>query len=502
MTEEVQAAPSLAHNKISFFGGVIILIALINIGFFVLADIGAEHVNPYVGIMAYVIAPGVLVFGIAVVILGVLLERKRRRRHAPDDVPQYPDINLNNPRTRRVFLWTLAGVTIFVMISVAGSYKAYHYTDSDEFCGTTCHQIMHPEYTAYKASPHARVGCVNCHIGSGATWYVKSKLSGAYQLYAMAANKYPRPIPTPVENLRPAQETCEQCHWPEKFWGSQLKVFNHFGYDEANTPRETRMLIKTGGGSPRTGLTAGIHWHMNIENEVTYVASDRQRQVIPWVRIRNRKTGAVTEYTLENAEMKPEQMAAAAKRTMDCVDCHNRPTHIYQPPDRAVDDAMLANRVVRSLPYIKQQAVTTLTKDYKTTDEAVQTIGKDIREFYAANYPDLTTSRKGEIDRTIVTLQNIFRTVRFPEMKTDWRTHPNNVGHFYSSGCFRCHDDQHVSKDGKRISKDCEICHSVLGQAEAGVVMVQAPKNDFQHPVDLGDMRAMNCADCHTGASM
>ena len=502
MTEEVQAAPSLAHNKISFFGGVIILIALINIGFFVLADIGAEHVNPYVGIMAYVIAPSVLVFGIAVVILGMLLERKRRRRHAPDDVPQYPDINLNNPRTRRVFLWTLAGVTIFVMISVAGSYKAYHYTDSDEFCGTTCHQIMHPEYTAYKASPHARVGCVNCHIGSGATWYVKSKLSGAYQLYAMAANKYPRPIPTPVENLRPAQETCEQCHWPEKFWGAQLKVFNHFGYDEANTPRETRMLIKTGGGSPRTGLTAGIHWHMNIENEVTYVASDRQRQVIPWVRIRNRKTGEVTEYTVENSEMKPDQIAAAAKRTMDCVDCHNRPTHIYQPPDRAVDAAMLANRVARSLPYIKQQSVTTLTKDYKTTDEAVQTIAKDIREYYAANYPDLTTSRKGEIDRTIGTLQGIFRTVRFPEMKTDWRTHPNNVGHFYSSGCFRCHDDQHVSKDGKRISKDCDICHSVLGQAEAGVVMVQPPKNDFQHPVDLGDMRSMNCADCHTGASM
>jgi nitrate/TMAO reductase-like tetraheme cytochrome c subunit len=500
--DEPRKTPSLARNKISFFGGVVMLVALINIGFFVLADIGAEHVNPYVGIMAYVVAPGVLIFGIALFILGMVLERRRRRRQAPDAIPRYPDIDLNHAGTRRAFLWSIAAITVFLMISTIGSYKAYHYTDSDAFCGTTCHQIMHPEYTAYKASPHARVGCVNCHIGSGATWYVKSKMSGAYQVYATLADKYPRPIPTPVANLRPAQETCEQCHWPEKFWGAQMKVFNHFGYDEANTARETRMLMKTGGGSPTSGITAGIHWHMNIENEITYAATDRQRQVIPWVRMRNRKTGVTTEYMLEGSDVKPQELAAAPRRIMDCVDCHNRPTHIYQPPDRSVDAAMLSGAISRNLPYIKQQAVATLTKDYKSTDEAVATISKDIHDYYRTTYPDIVTSRKGEIDRAVVQLQNIFRTIRFPEMNVDWRTHPNNIGHFYSSGCFRCHDDKHVSKDGKRISKDCDICHNVLSQDEAGVPMVSAPKNNFQHPVDLGDMREMNCADCHTGASM
>jgi len=397
---------------------------------------------------------------------------------------------------------TVVAFTTFVAISLFGSYQAYHYTDSDAFCGTMCHEIMHPEYTAYKLSPHARVGCVNCHIGSGATWYVKSKLSGAYQVYATIANKYPKPVPTPVENLRPAQETCEQCHWPEKFWGAQLKVFNHFGYDEKNTPRETRMLIKTGGGSVSSGMVAGIHWHMNIANEVTYVATDEHRQVIPWVRIRNRNTGQSTEYKVADAKLTAAQMAPENQRRMDCVDCHNRPTHIYTPPDKSVDAALLSGRIDRTLPFIKQQAVTALTKDYPSTGQAMQTIAADLRAYYTKTYPDLAKTHAKAIDQAIATSQEIFRSTRFPEMKVDWRTHPNNIGHFYFQGCFRCHDDNHVSADGKKISKDCTICHTVIGQSESEVVMVQAPNTGFQHPVDLGDLRAVSCSDCHTGNSM
>ncbi|MBK5259211.1 MAG: NapC/NirT family cytochrome c [Thermoanaerobaculia bacterium] len=502
MTDAPTKTPSLSRNFLSFIGLIIALVALVNIGFLVFADLGAEHVNPYVGVLAYVVVPGIMVFGLALWVLGMLIERRRRRRHAPDEIQLYPDIDLNNPKTRRTFAFAAVGLTVFVLVSVVGSYKAYHYTDSDAFCGTMCHQIMHPEYTAYKASPHARVGCVNCHIGSGATWYVKSKFSGAYQVYATIAQKYPKPIPTPVENLRPAQQTCEQCHWPEKFWGAQMKVFNHFGYDEANTPRETRMLIKVGGGSAASGLAGGIHWHMNINNEITYAAIDKQRQKIPWVRIHDRKSGRVTEYFLENTEITHQQALAAPKRVMDCVDCHNRPSHIYEPPDRAVDMALLGGRIDRTLPFIKQQAVAAITKDFDTTDRAKESIAGDLHKFYKENHAESYEARKPQIDSAVTELQKIFATIRFPEMKVDWRTHPNNVGHFYSSGCFRCHDDQHVSKDGKRISKDCQICHSLVGQAAAGVVMVETPKADFQHPIDLGDLRSMNCADCHTGSSM
>jgi nitrate/TMAO reductase-like tetraheme cytochrome c subunit len=492
--------PSLARNGLSSLGLVIALIALVNIAFLVFADLGSDHANPYVGIFAYVLLPGVLIFGLALFFLGMILERRRRRKHVPEMTP-YPVVNLNNPRTRRILELSLVGLSIFTLISIAGSYKAYHYTDSDEFCGTTCHEVMHPEYTAYKASPHARVGCVNCHIGSGATWYVKSKMSGAYQLYSTALNKYPRPIQTPVHNLRPAQETCEQCHWPEKFWGAQLKVFNHFGYDEVNTPRETRLLIKTGGGDPETGPTVGIHSHMNLENEISYV-SDVKRQKIDYIKVVNRKTGAVTEYFAEDAKTPRQQLVQQERRRMDCVDCHNRPTHIYQVPDKAVDVALLGNRIPRDLPYVKQQAVTALTKDYANTTQAVQTIAADLNAYYKSTYPAVYASRKKDIDRTVSELQEIFKTIRFPEMKTDWRTHPNNIGHFYYPGCFRCHDDQHVSKEGKRITKECNVCHDVLGQKEAGVVMIEAPDAQFQHPVDLGDLRAMNCAECHTGSGM
>ena len=493
---------SLARNPWSGVGLLIALVALANIIFLVVADLASAHHNPYVGIFAYLVVPAFLVFGLFLFFLGILLERRRRHRHAPDEIARFPRFDFNQPRTRRIFAVTVVGAFIFILASAMGSYQAYHYTDSDQFCGTACHSVMHPEFIAYQRSPHAKVGCVQCHIGSGAGWYVKSKLSGAYQVYSVLAKKYPKPIPTPVHNLRPAQQTCEQCHWQAKFWGAQMKVFNHFGYDEANTPRETRMLILTGGGSPALGRAAGIHWHMNIGNEVTYVASDPQRQKIPWIRVRNRQTGQITDYLEEGAELTPAQIAAMPQRVMDCIDCHNRPTHIYMPPDRAVDEQLLAGAIDPTLPYIKQKSVEVLSAEYKSTPEAVAAIGKTLEEFYKTDYPDVYNAKKASVTRSIGAVQNTFRSSIFPEMKVDWRTHPDNRGHFYYQGCFRCHDNKHKSKDGKVISKQCDLCHTLVGQKEGATLMVQAPDTPFTHPVDIGDMAEATCTDCHTGGAM
>jgi len=493
MTDKSAKPLRLSRNLISEAGIGIAVVALANLGFLIYLDATREHSNPYMGILTWIVAPAILICGIVLFIGGALLERRRRRRHAPEEVPHYPRIDLNERRTRVIVISTAVGGILFVTMSVVGSYQAYHYTDSDAFCGTICHQVMNPEYTAYQASPHARVGCAGCHIGPGAGWFVRSKLSGTYQVYAALTNKYPRPIPSPVENLRPAQQTCEQCHWPEKFFGAQLKVFDHYQYDETSTPKEVRMLIKTGGGSSGAGLTSGIHWHMNIANEVTYIATDRQRQVIPWIRVKDRN-GKVTEYRAEDAKLTEAQIATAAKRRMDCVDCHNRPTHIYRSPDRAVDTALRGGRIDRTLPFIKQQAVAVLAADYLSTDAAVAAIAKNLPAYYKENYPDAYTGKKAQIDGAVVEVQQIFKGIRFPEMRVDWRTHPDNLGHFSSMGCFRCHDDQHVSKDGKRISKDCQICHTVLPEPNASAA--------FEHPVDIGDLRDVNCADCHTGGGM
>lgn len=482
----------LWRNIISEIGLIIAVIALTNTAFLIYVNLTRGNQNPYLGILAWIVAPAILSFGLLVFFLGMLIERRRRRTRAPEDIPEYPLIDLNVSRTRTIAAVTTIGIIVFVTVSVIGSYQAYHYTDSDAFCGTLCHQVMNPEYTAYKLSPHARVGCVGCHVGEGATWYVRSKLSGAYQVYAALANKYPRPIPSPVENLRPAQETCEQCHWPEKFWGAQMKVFDHFQYDETNTLKEVRMLIKTGGGSPG-GLTSGIHWHMNIANKVTYIAADKQHQKIPWVRMEDRD-GHVTEYVAQDAKMTAEQIAAATKRRMDCIDCHNRPTHIYQSPDRAVDTAFVAGKLDRTLPYMKQQAVTVLAKDYKDTPSALKTIAQELPAYYQSKYPDVYKTKKPAIDNAVVTVQQIFSSTRFPEMNVDWRTHLNNVGHMQTLGCFRCHDDNHVSADGKKISKDCNICHSVVSETKTAA--------DFQHPVDIGDLRGVTCSECHTGGGM
>jgi len=486
---------SLLRNWISLAGLALAGVAFINIILLFAMDIISAHPNPYIGIFAYVIMPAILIAGLLLVPLGIWRTRNRLRSGDPS-VPRFPRLDLNNPAQRSTVAFFMSFVVLFVLLSAIGSYRAYEYSDSTEFCGQLCHSVMHPEFTAHQASPHARVGCVDCHVGEGAGWYVRSKLSGARQVFKTALGTFPRPIETPVANLRPAPETCEQCHWPKKFWGAQLKVINHFGYDEKNTPRQLQMLIKTGGGDPNQGVATGIHWHMNIGNTITY-ASDPKRQNIPYVKIKN-SNGAETEYWAEGAG--EAQIKGMQQRSMDCVDCHNRPTHIYMAPDKAVDQSMTAHRIDNSLPYAKQQAVTVLAADYASTSEALQAIETKIPAYYKETYPDIASSRQQQIQAMVTELKAIFQRTRFPEMKVDWRTHADNIGHFNSPGCFRCHDGNHKSKDGKVITKDCNVCHSMLGQEEGGVKVLGGDTNAlFKHPVEIGDLSAVNCTDCHTG---
>jgi len=244
--------PKLYRNPISLAGMALAVVAFLNILFLFVLDAFSHVASPYLGILAYMVAPAFLVLGLLMIPIGIVIER-RRRHHSVGDVTKYGELDLNNPAQRSTVAFVLSFIVIFALMSAVGSYKAYEFTDSVQFCGQLCHSVMHPEFVAYQASPHARVACVDCHVGSGAGWYVKSKLSGIRQVYYTATGTYPRPIPTPVHNLRPAADTCEQCHWPKKFWGAQLKTFSHYASDEQNTPRVLRLLIKTGGGDPSLG---------------------------------------------------------------------------------------------------------------------------------------------------------------------------------------------------------------------------------------------------------
>jgi hypothetical protein len=486
--------PGFFRNPLVIAGAFFALVSLANIVFLLLSDILAARERPYVGIFTYLILPSILVLSLLVLAAGLVSEVRRRRASG---LAAFPIIDLNLPIQRRIFAGVVIGGGIFVLLSLVGSYQFYQFADSVTFCGQACHPVMKPEFTASQISAHARVSCTECHVGGGATWFVRSKFSGTAQAIAFALDRYPRPIPTPIKNLRPAQETCERCHWPEKFWGDELRRITHFAADERNTRREIQLLMKVGGGGAIAGEGSGIHWHMNLSHEVRYIARDPQRQEVLWVQAKDQQ-GRVTEYLAGDAKLSPDEIAKADKRRMDCMDCHNRPSHIYQPPDKAVDESLLAGRLDRSLPFIKREAVKALAAPYPSTAQAKEGIAKALDTFYRTQYPGLARQKGEAVRKAIVELQRIYEVTTFPEMKVNWRTYPDNIGHFRFPGCFRCHDGQHVSREGKLIRKECAICHVVVAQAEGGKP-VPVKEGEFIHPVDLGDLTAVTCSDCHTG---
>lgn len=486
---------SLMRNFISFVGLAIVSAAVVSDLLLFLLEITATVENAYIGILTYIIAPSIMMFGLFVVAVGMFFERRRRKNAEPGSLWSYPKLDLNDARTRRSFMVFVIITFVFMSASAFGSYQAFEYTESVQFCGETCHTVMKPESLAHKAGAHARVRCVECHVGSGAGWYARSKLSGAYQLYAVSAGVYQRPIQTPVHNLRPAPDTCEQCHWPEKFYGAQMKVFTEYSSDEHNTQRQIKMLINVGGGSPAEGKTTGIHWHVNPANEVDYIASDSHRQVIPWVSAKD-KDGNTVEYYDRKNPISPDEVRSSSRRKMDCVDCHNRPAHAYLPPDTAINNSLAGGTLDASLPFLKQQGVEVLIGKYETNEEAVAAIDKGITDFYRSNYPGLYAQKADAIRSSISELQRIYQTYFFPEMKTDWTTHPNNIGHKTSVGCFRCHDGEHFSNTGKVITSDCNICHTTIYDS-AGPPERNSKTGPFQHPVDLGALADRKCESCH-----
>jgi hypothetical protein len=492
---------SLFANKISIAGIFLAVSTLFLIFVFIGIDFLEADSNPYTGIITYMALPVFLIFGLILMAVGVMVERRRRRLRSPETIPRFPTIDLNSPKTRRNVIWGAILSIIFLLLSGVGSYRAYHLTDSVGFCGLTCHQVLKPEFTAYTNSPHARVKCVHCHIGPGAGWFVRSKLSGMYEVYATLANTYPRPIPTPIKNLRPAQETCEQCHWPKVFFGAVQKENHHFLSDEENSPWTINLLLKVGGGDPTFSPVGGIHWHMSIDNKIEYIATDKQRQNIAWVR-KTDKRGAVTIYESEDEplENEPENYEI---RTMDCIDCHDRPTHIFWSPAEAVNLSLQTGRLDRSLPYIKAKSVELLSEEYESTEAALERIPQQLKAYYEADFPDVYGAKLNIIEEAADELKNIYRNNFFPEMKVRWDVYPDNIGHLMWKGCFRCHDGKHTTETGQSIGKDCNACHIIISQEDGEQVAVSLEGLEFEHPVDIdGAWEEMNCNECHTGGAM
>jgi len=454
----------LSQNGISQTGVILTTSSAFTlIAFWIYLIVQAKPVHPYLSILFFLILPFVFVLGLILIPLGAWLRRRKLRQRG--ELPtEYPKIDLRSSRLRRAVVLIVVMTLINFAILGAASYKGVEYMDSAQFCGQTCHTVMQPEYTAFLNSPHSRLSCVECHIGPGAPWFVKAKLSGLRQVVAVSLKTYSKPIPSPVHELRPARDTCEHCHWPQKFTGDKFLVRTKFSDDEKNTPSTSVLLLKIGGRTSE-GL-AGIHGrHLSDKERIEYVSIDGRRQVIPRVTYVG-DDGKTVEYVSTEIKATAEQLAAGEHRKMDCVDCHNRPTHAFDMPDRAVDNAITNGRIARDLPFVKREAIAALKASYPDRDTAARQIPEKISAFYKEKYPDAYSSHRAEVEAAGAAVQAIYLRNIFPDMNVTWGSHPNNIGHDDFLGCFRCHDGNHKSADGKVISNDCDTCHQVLALEE------------------------------------
>ncbi len=449
---------SITRNGISLAGTAIALAALVLIvSLFVMERLGFEG-GPYLGILTYLILPMIFVVGLLLIPIGAVLYRRRlRRTPGGEGTPLLPVFDLNVPRTRNWVLIFLGLTMLNVVVLASATYKGVEVMESVEFCGTACHSVMEPEHTAYQRSSHSRVACADCHIGPGADWFVKSKLDGAWQLVAVAFDLYPRPIPTPLHDLRPARETCEQCHWPTRFVGEKLKIRKKYSEDENNTELTTAILLKVGGAEG--SRSAGIHWHVDRDVQIRY-RSDESREQVYEVEF-TAKDGSVKLFTDRKA---PEE--GGLWRTMDCVDCHNRPSHNYQAPDREIDRAIRDGRIDRSLPFVKREGLRIINAEFSSHEEARKQIKEQLTSYFSQTYPEVAAEKGDLVESASLALGDIYSVNVFPNMKVWWNTYPEHIGHQTSEGCFRCHGKKLRTADREYISRDCDTCHIVLADEE------------------------------------
>lgn len=407
--------------------------------------------------------------------------------------------------TRRRVLVILTAAFMFVLFTAA--VYAWEYTSTPKFCGTTCH-TMPVEYTSYQRSAHARVDCVNCHLARGVNSAVPQKASEVRHVFNQLTSRYENPVVT--KSLRPARDVCERCHWPEKFYGDKIREVKSYATDETNTETRTYLVMKTRGGIAREGVgqSMGIHWHVSAL--VSYISTDLMKQTIPWVSVQY-PDGRTIEYLSEDSTLTEQDIAQATKRTMDCIDCHNRASHLIRSPETSLDNMLATNLIDRGIPLIKKKGIEVLSAEYKDAKAAIAAIAS-LDDFYRTTYPQVYVQRRESIATAIAQLKETYELIYFPQREVDWETYPNNVGHKEFPGCFRCHDGRHIATDRTvppellSIRLQCNICHSIpstIGERERPPML---PASQVLEPVShaRGDWMAQHpkqvskdCTVCH-----
>jgi len=456
---------ALAVNRLGKIG---VLLAALSFVIFLLleaARIAGILRSARIGLMTYMALPALFIIGLLLIPLGWDLLRRRtggtvlQLLNRKFDSSELEGGFFGSKLVLKAGFLTLVGL-LFVIFAGA---RMLSFMDQPRFCGTACHSVMNPEWVTFQQSPHASIRCVDCHVGEGVDALVKSKLNGLWEILSVTLDLLERPIPTPIHQLRPARETCEKCHWPDKFYGTRLKTYTRYRTDEASTPSYTTLMLKIDTG--KKGEKAGIHWHIGPTNQIRYSSVDDEREKIIRVEVLERSAVRKRFYNSELAGA--DGGLDNDMRVMDCVDCHNRATHIYEDPEQALDERISAERVGRNLPFIKREALRVLTNDYPDKEAAMAAVERQIKSFYRRYYPELAASEAANIETSIRTLQSIYGRNIHPEMNIEWGSYSNHINHDKNGGCFRCHNENMVSDDGEHISYECTSCHSFLAYGES-----------------------------------
>ncbi|MGA2351272.1 MAG: NapC/NirT family cytochrome c [Terracidiphilus sp.] len=455
----IRPALFFGNNPISLAGGAITTASGVTmIGYWLVELFGRFNDNPYLGIIFFLLLPAVFVGGLLLIPVGLFL-RRRKLKKAGEIPAEFPKIDLNDHIFRHGLDIVLVTTIVNLLVVAMASYRGAAYMDSPQFCGQSCH-VMHPEYTAYKISAHSHVDCVACHIGSGAQAYFSAKVNGTKQLLEVSFNRYPTPIPSPVESLRPARVICEGCHTPARFVGEKLLVKSSFADDEKNTETQTVVVLHLGGRDSLSHLT-GIHGvHLG---HIEYITTDPTRTTIPWVQKRNDDGTETVFATADVGKSVPQ----GERRVMDCIDCHNRAAHTFVTAEDALNRAMAEGAVSPDLPWAHKKGLELLKGNYASEAEAQTKIPEQLVAFYRSEHPEVLAAKAALVKSAGEELVTLYSQNVFPYMKVTWGTHPNHIGHMDYPGCFRCHDGNHAAKDSTSITQDCSACHNLLVVDEA-----------------------------------
>ena len=400
------------------------------------------------------------------------------------------------------FATAVIGVTLLGAAGIAG----WEYSNSNAFCATMCHDVHPEEIAAHKLGAHARVNCVECHMGRTSTLHLMAlKPTHAKELWGMIVG-YERPIAS--STLRPSREACESCHYPTTEHHDSVAVNVHFATDPPSTQSRTTIMLHTGMQAIRQGYTKGIHWH--IQNEVRFVSPDPQRRDIPWVEL-TKADGTKVAYTDAETKLTPAQLSALQPRAMACYDCHNAVGHPFRNPANTVDDAIYAGKIDRSLPNTKARAVALIDKLGEVTGEPKAREAKVDKLIADASAKAASPAElKPAEDKFNTAMREILLSVSFRETGLSWKSFPNHTGHADTPGCFRCHDGKHFNDKGEAIRLQCTLCHAmpqVMREDGKGTVASLVPEKAGEkqpeshqrpnfmhtHADDVGP----ECEECH-----